>query len=93
MLQNVYQHSTQCLVEDMHGELLIYNPLTASTVQLNGSSQLVWSCFENEVSVQEVVHALQEAFPQAAEQIEADVLNVVSEFASNGLLRLVEGDA
>jgi hypothetical protein len=89
MLQHVYQQSKDCLVEDMDGELLIYNPGTATTLHLNGPSMLVWNCCDGESSVKEIVDALQEAFPDQAVQIETDVVNVFAEFEQSGLATLV----
>lgn len=88
MLQNVYQQSTQCLVEDMDGELLIYNPESATTLHLNGPSMVVWNCCNGSASVQDIVVALQEAFPQQTEQISADVVNVFKEFSENQIVQL-----
>jgi hypothetical protein len=88
VLQNVYQQSTQCLVEDMDGELLIYNPESATTLHLNGPSMVVWNCCNGSASVQDIVVALQEAFPQQAEQISADVVNVFKEFSENQIVQL-----
>jgi hypothetical protein len=86
MLQNVYQQSENCLVEDMDGELLIYNPDAATTLHLNGPSMVVWSCCNGDASVQEIIDALQDTFPDQAEQISADVLAVFKEFEDNGIV-------
>lgn len=89
MLQRVYQQSNNCLVEDMDGELLIYNPETATTLHLNQPSMVVWNCCNGESSVGDVVEALQQAFPDQAEQIKADVVSVLTDFEQNGLIMAV----
>lgn len=91
MLQNVYQQSTNCLVEDMGGELLIYNPDTATTLHLNGPSMVVWNCCNGDASVQEIIDALQSTFPDQAEQISADVLTVFKEFETNKIVANIAG--
>jgi hypothetical protein len=70
----------------MHGELLIYNPELATTVHLNEPSLLVWNCCDGETSVGDIIDALQQTYPEQAEQIEVDVLNVFREFQANGLI-------
>lgn len=89
MLFRVYQQSSKCLVEDMDGELLIYNPDSATTSHLNGPSMLVWNCCNGDASVQEIIEALEETFPDQAAKISGDVLAVFEEFESKGLVELV----
>ena len=90
MLDNVYEQSSQCLVEDMDGELLIYNPTSATTSHLNGPSMVVWNCCDGDTSVHEIITTLEQAFPVQASQIKGDVLAVFEEFESKGLVQLIE---
>ena len=90
MLHSVYQQSVECLVEDMDGELLIYNPALATTLHLNPASMVVWNCCNGVATVQDIIDALQEAFPEHAQQIRVDVVNVFQQFSENQLVQLVE---
>ena len=89
MLDHVYKQSSKCLVEDMDGELLIYNPDSSTTSHLNGPSMLVWNCINGDVSVGDIIAALEETFPDQAAQIGDDVVGVFKEFESKALVQFV----
>lgn len=86
---DVYKQLDECLLEDMDGELLLYNPTNATTLHLNGPSGLVWQLCNGENSVAEMIEALQEAYPDQAGQIEGDVISVIQDFKANEVLELV----
>jgi len=93
---DVYKQVDECLLEDMGGDLLLYNPKTATTLHLNGPSSIVWNLCTGENSVAEMIEALQEAYPDQASQIESDVISVIQDFKSNEVLELVtaiDGDS
>lgn len=85
-----YQQNPDCLVEDMDGELLVFNPLSATTLHLNGPSTLVWQLSTGEHSIEEIIAGLQQSYPQQAEQIEVDVLTVMVDFLDKAVLQKVE---
>lgn len=74
----------------MDGELLVFNPETSTTLHLNGSSSIVWQLSTGEHSLEEIIGALQESYPQQAQQIEADVLSVMVDFLDKAVLEKVE---
>lgn len=87
---NIYKQVEECLLEDMDGELLLYNPINATTLHLNGPSGVVWNLCNGETSVQQMIDAVIEAYPEQNEQIEADITNVVSDFVEREFLVLVK---
>lgn len=87
---NVYKQVEECLLEDMDGELLLYNPINATTLHLNGPSAIVWSLCDGETSVQKMIDAVKEAYPDQTDQIEADIVAVVSDFVEREFLTLVQ---
>ena len=87
-----YQQNPDCLVEDMDGELLLFNPASATTLHLNGSSAIVWQLSTGEHSLEEIIAGLQQSYPQQAQQIEVDVLSVMVDFLDKAVLQKVEGD-
>ncbi len=91
--QLIYRQAPDCLLEDMDGTALLFNPANATTLQLNASSQTVWGLCTGEHSVAEIIEALQEAYPDHAEQIVTDVAEVVTELADKGVLLLVDEGA
>lgn len=88
-----YQQAPDCLLEDMDGDLLLYNPTTATTLQLNGPSAIIWQLLNEQHSVAEIIAALQEAYPDQASQIEGDVLQAVSEFVAQSVIEVVPPEA
>ena len=84
-----YQQIDECLLEDMDGEVLLYNPNNATTLHLNGPSVVVWQLCNGENSVQEMIEALQEAYPEQSDQIEADVISALTEIKEQEVLQLV----
>jgi len=51
MLEKIYQHEENCILEEMEGEALIYNPSAATTLHLNPPSVMVWHMLDGERSV------------------------------------------
>lgn len=88
-----YQQAPDCLLEDMDGDLLLYNPATATTLQLNGPSAIIWQLLNERHSVAEIISALQEAYPDQADQIEGDVLQAISDFVAQSVIVVVPHEA
>ncbi|MBL4670832.1 MAG: PqqD family protein [Arenicella sp.] len=88
-LENHYQKTPECLLEDMDGEMLLYNPSNATTLHLNGPSAIVWELCSGDNSVATMIHALQQAYPAQKDQIESDVIAVINELTENGAIQQV----
>jgi hypothetical protein len=88
-LENHYQKAPECLLEDMDGEMLLYNPGNATTLHLNGPSAIVGELCNGDNSVATMIHALQQAYPAQKDQIESDVIAVVKELSENDAIQLV----
>jgi len=82
----IYQHSPDSLLEDMDGDLLLYNPTSATTLHLNGPSAIVWELCDGENSVQDIIDVVKEAYPEQSEQIERDVAGVVEDLLKRKVL-------
>lgn len=86
--KNIYKQVEECLLEDMDGELLLYNPITATTLHLNGPSSIVWNLCDGQISVQELIATVKEAYPEQQDQIAADITGVVKDFVEREFLVL-----
>jgi len=84
-----YKPNPNCLLEDMDGELLLYNPESAVTLHLNGPSMIVWQLCDGERTDQQIIEMVKEAYPQQAEQISGDVATVLADLHSQGALETV----
>lgn len=82
----IYQHSPDSLLEDMDGDLLLYNPNSATTLHLNGPSAIVWELCDAENSVQDIIDVVKEAYPDQAEQIEQDIIGVLEDLLKRQVL-------
>lgn len=89
MKENIYQHAADCLIEDMDGELLLYDPSSSVTLHLNGPSVVVWQLCDGQRTTQEIIEVVQEAYPDQAEQIGQDVASVVEDLSERKVLVLV----
>ena len=85
----IYAQADDCLLEDMDGEMLLYNPENATTLHLNGPSIIVWELCDGKNSVQEIIDIVKSAFPDQASQIEDDVVKVIKDLSKRDVLKLV----
>ena len=88
-LTDYYQHQSDCLLENMDGEILLFNPGSATTLHLNGPSSIVWELCTGDNSVGDIIQALQEAYPDQAEQIEGDVVSAIKGLLDGGVLEKI----
>ncbi|HAU67008.1 MAG TPA: hypothetical protein DCW52_01275 [Gammaproteobacteria bacterium] len=85
-LNAIYVQSPECLLENMDGELLLYNPINTTTLHLNGSSAVVWDLCDGKQTIESIIESLQEAFPDQSDQIAADVEAVITDLVSQAAL-------
>jgi len=85
----IYKQNEDCLLEDMDGELLLYNPASAVTLHLNGPSAIVWQLCDGARTAAEIVQLVQEAYPDQDAQIKQDVANVIDDLLERKVLESV----
>jgi hypothetical protein len=83
------RHAPDFRLETLDNEVLLYHPGQTKAVYLNETASLVWNLCNGERDPGEITELLQEAFPEAAEQIAADVDRVLAEFAGHGAIEYV----
>lgn len=88
-ISEIYKQSEDCLLEDMDGEILLYDPTSAITLHLNGPSAIVWQLCDGQRTAQDIIQEVQEAFPGQAEQIGEDIKNVIKDLSGRSVLKLV----
>lgn len=71
-------------IEEMDGEFLLYHPGGDRIVQLNATAALVWRLCDGKRSLREIIVLLKEAYPDSADDVMADVPEVMTELAENG---------
>jgi hypothetical protein len=83
------RHAPDFRLETLDNEVLLYHPGQTKAVYLNETASLVWNLCDGTRDPAEIVELLQEAFPEAVDQIAADVDRVLQEFASHGAIEYV----
>jgi hypothetical protein len=76
-------------LEQLDDELLLYHPSDTRILYLNPSASLIWGLMDGYRSVAEITRLLQEAYPEAGDEIAADVQETLERFAENGCIELV----
>lgn len=71
-------------IEEIDGELLLYNAGSTETIYLNEPAAIVWYLCDGERSVGEITGLLTESYPDASEGIESDVRDILQSFEDHG---------
>jgi hypothetical protein len=75
-------------MENVDGELLLYNPDDKRLLYCNETASLVWHLCDGSRSTEEIAALLAAEYPEAAETIPADVEETVGTFLESGAVRL-----
>jgi hypothetical protein len=73
-------------VQSLDGEVVLLHPTSAVILHLNPTGALVWQLCNGFRSVHEIVLLLGDAYPEAQQQIKADVPQIIQQFAAHGAL-------
>ena len=77
-------------LEEIDGELLLYSPESTRSIYMNSTASIIWRLCDGKLTVGDIVGLLQEAFPEAAESIEEDVIHSIELFVSNNAIELTD---
>lgn len=75
-------------LEEIDGEILLYSPTSTRSVYLNATASLIWRLCDGVHNVGEIVKQLEDAFPEARDDIAGDVIRSITLFVDNGAMRL-----
>lgn len=70
----------------LDGEMVLYDEVTGTLHHLNPQAALIWRCLDGSGPLSDLVGDLSEAYRIAPEAVEGDVVALVGELATNGLL-------
>jgi hypothetical protein len=76
-------------VEKVDSDLLAYHPQGDRILQLNETAAVIWGLCDGQRTVQEISRLLEEAYPDDAEQIHADLPIILKALEEEGCIRLV----
>ena len=74
-------------VEELDGELLLFNIRSDNILHTNQTGALVWKLCNGERTTASIVKLLQDAYPEAAVSIQADVPQILDAFAQAGAIQ------
>lgn len=82
------EQNTGYMLEELDGELLLYHLDQTTTVYLNNSAAIVWHLCDGTRTIADIITVLQAKFPNAADDITADVKDAVEQLQQAGALSL-----
>ena len=80
-------------LEEIDGELLLYSPESTRSIYMNSTASIIWRLCDGKLTVREIVGLLVEAFPEAEDSIEQDVIDSINLFVSNNAVELSDEPA
>lgn len=75
------------VLEELDGELLLFEPQSGRIVQTNATAALVWGLCDGRRTLAEITALLAAAYPAQAVEVAADVPRVAAELLELGVLR------
>jgi hypothetical protein len=76
------------VLEQLDNELLLYHPSDTRILYLNQTASLVWGLCDGKRSIGQIIDLLNQAYPEAAENIPADVHAALEQFLQAGCIRV-----
>jgi len=77
-------------LEEIDGELLLYSPESTRSIYMNSTASIIWRLCDGKLTVGEITDLLKEAFPEATNSIEQDVIDSIELFVSNNAIELAD---
>jgi hypothetical protein len=75
-------------LEAVGDDVLLYNPVDTKIISFNQTASLIWQLCGGQITVAEMVAGLKEAYPENADEIEADILATLQQFETAGCVDL-----
>jgi hypothetical protein len=73
-------------IEEIDGELLLFHPATQIIMHTNQTGALVWNLCDGQRTVAEIIAVLCAAYTEAADNITADVPDILTQLAQQGAI-------
>lgn len=69
-------------------ETMLYNPADTKIISFNQTASLIWHLCDGQISMEEMITALQEAYPESRDEIADDVQTTLQQFEEIGCIDL-----
>ncbi|XCN73425.1 MAG: pyrroloquinoline quinone biosynthesis peptide chaperone PqqD [Candidatus Electrothrix aestuarii] len=76
------------LLEKIENEITVYHPSLTTSIYLNESGAVIWELCDGKRTIAEIIDILVAAYPENAESIEADVLDIIGRLVDKNIARL-----
>lgn len=73
-------------IQNLDGEIVLLHPVRNTILHINPTGALVWQLCNGIRSVDEIILLLGETYPEARNEIAADVPQIIHQFAAHGAL-------
>lgn len=77
---------TDCRVEQLDDEMLVYRPGDATAIFFNPTASVVWYLCDGQHRVADIIALLKDTFPDAADTIVDDVRDTLAHLAEQGCI-------
>ncbi len=86
--QQIPKTRSEFELEEIDGEILLYSPASTRSVYMNSTASIIWRLCDGNQTIAEIIALLSEAFPDASDSIESDVINSIEMFSENEAIDL-----
>jgi Coenzyme PQQ synthesis protein D (PqqD) len=83
---NKPKQKTDYRLETLDDEILLYHPSETKIMYLNPTASIIWGLCNGERTTQEIISLLQDAYPESAAEISADVETTLEQFIEHGCI-------
>jgi PqqD family protein of HPr-rel-A system len=90
--RHVPRHAAAVVAVELDGQAVLYHEELGAVYVLNPTATVVWECLDGSATIDALCAELAEAFSVDVATVREDVLNVVRQFAEQGLLHEVAAD-
>ena len=85
-LEDKPQRKSGFHAEQMGDDVVLYHPAGSQILQLNPAAFMIWQLCDGQRTAGEIIHLLQQAYPEAAGEIAVDVPETLLQWEANGSL-------
>ena len=86
---DIPRHAAGYRLEDFGDELVLYHFTTTRVVYLNDTASLIWRLCDGQRSIADIKTLIQEAYPSAPGQVEADLQKTMAQLLESGAIELL----
>lgn len=79
-------------VEKFEDEILLYTKAGTKAVYLNDTAYTVWQLCKEDITVDQIIAYLQEAYPDQSDQVKTDVMNALDMLESSNVIKWADSE-